>query len=317
VIRTPPRPPAADAALLGVAAVWGVSYLTVKTLATTVPVGALLLTRFALSTLLFGLLWAAWPTRSHRDEVTVGFTLGLLQAACIALEAVGVTHTSAAHGGLIISLALLLTPFFEGHLRQRHLPVAFYAFLIVVLVGLACLIGSRGLSQPNGGDALFLGAAIIRSGYMAWLGAKSHTVPLRPIPLNTIAFAVSTLCLTVVTPTSFSVVGHLPGAAWVGLLYLAAVSTVLAFFVQAWAIARTSAARVGLLMGTEPLWAVLAGVLVGHESLGPAGLLGAALIVLGTYGAQRFESDFRRRTHGPPLRHGRAKGPGDNRQGPS
>lgn len=293
VKTTLPHPPHADSALLGVAAIWGVSYLTVKTIATAVPVGTLLVLRFGLSAVFFGLLWSLRPAKVSRVELRVGAVLGLLQAACMSLEAVGVTHTTAAHGGLIISLALLLTPFFEGHLRQRHLPLAFYGFVFLSLVGIACLIGSAGIARPNSGDLLFLGAAILRSAYMAWLGDRSHSVQLDPVRLNTVAFAVSTLALLASTPKAIAHTGHISASTWSGLVYLAAVFTVVAFFVQAWAIARTSAARAGLLMGTEPLWAVIAGVSLGHETLGVIGVLGALLIVGGTYGAQRFEQSFR------------------------
>ena len=39
---------------------------------------------------------------------------------------------------------------------------------------------------------------------------------------------------------------------------------------------RTSASRASLLMGTEPLWAVAAGVVVAGETLGWLGALGAS-----------------------------------------
>ncbi len=46
--------------------------------------------------------------------------------------------------------------------------------------------------------------------------------------------------------------------AWAGLLFLSVFCTLFAFFVQMWAVRRTSPSRVSLLLGTEPLWAAAA-----------------------------------------------------------
>jgi drug/metabolite transporter (DMT)-like permease len=80
---------------------------------------------------------------------------------------------------------------------------------------------------------------------------------------------------------------------WLDLLYLAAACTVFAFLVQLWAVRKTSAARVSLLLGTEPVWAVLIGVTVGTETLGWIGIVGAVLIVGASYRAQAIELKHR------------------------
>jgi drug/metabolite transporter (DMT)-like permease len=77
------------------------------------------------------------------------------------------------------------------------------------------------------------------------------------------------------------------------VLYLGLASGVFAFLAQLWAIRRTSAARASLLMGTEPIWAVLVGVSLGNETLGLFGAIGAALIVAGTFWGQRIEATHR------------------------
>ncbi|KDE96711.1 hypothetical protein Y900_030740 [Mycolicibacterium aromaticivorans JS19b1 = JCM 16368] len=69
---------------------------------------------------------------------------------------------------------------------------------------------------------------------------------------------------------------------WILTIYLALVCTVFAFFIQIWAVRRTSPARVSLLLGTEPLWAAAIGVLLAHDPLTPIGVTGALLILFGT-----------------------------------
>ncbi|GAX52196.1 hypothetical protein AQJ27_24015 [Streptomyces olivochromogenes] len=69
---------------------------------------------------------------------------------------------------------------------------------------------------------------------------------------------------------------------WTGLLFLSVLCTLFAFFVQMWAVRRTSPFRVSLLVGTEPLCAAAAGIALGGERLGALGLAGGALVPAGT-----------------------------------
>ncbi|GAA1582268.1 DMT family transporter [Actinoplanes couchii] len=89
------------------------------------------------------------------------------------------------------------------------------------------------------------------------------------------------------TTTGF---GH---AEWAGVLYLALGCSVFAFLVQLWAIRRTSAARASLLLGTEPVWAVLIGVGLGGEHLTTLAVAGIVLVLAGTFWGQRVEREVR------------------------
>jgi drug/metabolite transporter (DMT)-like permease len=48
-----------------------------------------------------------------------------------------------------------------------------------------------------------------------------------------------------------------------------------------------------LLLGTEPVWAVVVGVSIGGESLALLGVFGAALIIGSSYFGQKIESEHR------------------------
>lgn len=78
----------------------------------------------------------------------------------------------------------------------------------------------------------------------------------------------------------FALTSDVGGAAL--FLYLVLVCTVFAFFVQTWAVRRTSPSRVSLLLGTEPIWAALIGIAIAHDRVAPVGYVGIALILAGT-----------------------------------
>lgn len=75
--------------------------------------------------------------------------------------------------------------------------------------------------------------------------------------------------------------------AWILVVYLAVACTVFAFFVQMWAVRRTSPARVSMLLGTEPLWAAVVGISLGGDPLTVFVVAGAILVLAGTAAGTR------------------------------
>lgn len=66
-----------------------------------------------------------------------------------------------------------------------------------------------------------------------------------------------------------------------------------AFLAQTWAVQHSSASRASLLLGTEPVWAVAAGIGLGGEQFTVLAALGAALMVAATYWGQAIERAHR------------------------
>lgn len=62
----------------------------------------------------------------------------------------------------------------------------------------------------------------------------------------------------------------------------------------------SSTTRVGLLTGTEPLFAALFAVLLGGEQLSPQEWFGGLLIVVSTYWGRHVETRYNRNAPGTP-----------------
>jgi hypothetical protein len=88
------------------------------------------------------------------------------------------------------------------------------------------------------------------------------------------------------------VTAYTAGMDWSAALqmaYLVIVCTVFPFFIQMWAVRKTSLTRVSLLQGTEPVWAAVIGVTLAGDALGPVGIFGVVLVLAGTMWGQRLE----------------------------
>jgi drug/metabolite transporter (DMT)-like permease len=205
-----------------------------------------------------------------------------------------VSLTSATNAGLIISMTIVFTPVTESLWLRRWLPRSYFIAAIVAVVGVALLVSGSGWHAPTLGDLLMLAAAVIRSVHVTALGrltAGHHYSSVDITLMQTLVCAALFVALDV--PGLLAAFSNFTTSDWLVVIYLALACTVFAFLVQLWAVRRTSAARVSLLLGTEPIWAVIIGVSLGGELLGWLGLAGAALIIAGSYRAQAIETRSR------------------------
>ncbi|MBP3036588.1 DMT family transporter [Arthrobacter sp. zg-ZUI100] len=287
-----------DILLLMVAVVWGSSYLAAKTLTETVGVTVLLSLRFLITTLALALMWLVWTRRrAGRRETIVGVILGFTQAAVLILETQGIAGTSATNAGLIISLVIVFTPFTESVAFHVPLPRMVFIAGVVAVVGVCLLVSGDGLTTPTLGDLLVLAAAAVRSIHVTAVSALTRG---RGYSALTLTLTQSAVCAVAYTFADYQgvlqAVRSFDTGEWMGVLYLGLACSVFAFLVQTWAIQQTSASRASLLMGTEPIWAVLIGISIGRETLMPLGIVGAALIITGTYLGLRSETRHRATT---------------------
>lgn len=283
-----------DLALLGIAAVWGGSYLATQQLATTLGVTAVLCARFLPAALVLGTIVLGRRGTTLRRSLRAGSVLGGLRAAKIALETVGVTMTSATNAGLIIGLSILLTPVLESWATGRRLTPGLIGSVLLALGGIALLVGGDGFASVNPGDALILVAAITR----ATLGVAEARAAGEPgadlLGLTTVEIAIGAALFTAVGGAPL--IARLPeftAATWGLVAFLALGCTVFAFLGQLWATSRTSASRAGLMLGSEPGWVLLIGVAVGGERIGPLGWIGAAVLLSAMVWGRRAELHWR------------------------
>lgn len=286
---------AIDAVLLGVALVWGSSYLVAKDLTVVAPVVVVLALRYVISALALAAVCLMRRVAIPRGgELWVGVLLGCTQAAVLTLETFGVAATSATNAGLIISLTIVFTPVLESLWSRTWLPAPFFIAATVAVLGVALLVSGHGFRAPTVGDVLMLAAAAVRAVHVSLIGRLTRGRHDSSLSLTTVQAVVGALLLSAVAGGRLaSAVPHLSFNDWSRLAYLALACSVFAFLAQTWAIRRTSASRASLLMGTEPVWAVAVGVSLGGEQLTALGVIGAGLIITSTYWGQHVERRHR------------------------
>ena len=283
-----------DLALLLVAALWGGSYLAAKVLTEHISVVALLAIRFSITSLAMFVIWTFKRTAITRPEALLGLGLGSAQALILFFETSGVARTSATNAGLIISLCIVLTPILESVAAKNWLPRSFFVTAVVAVIGVALLVSDKGFAAPSWGDWLMLAAAVVRAIHVTSMGHLTKGKSYSSVSITLLqSLACAFIFLICAGRQTVEAINTFKTAQWAGMLYLSFIAGALSFILTLWGIRRTSSSRASMLLGTEPIWAVVVGVVLGGEKLLIFGVMGAALIVGSTYLGQRIEQGHR------------------------
>jgi drug/metabolite transporter (DMT)-like permease len=269
-----------DIVLIGAAFVWGASYLAAKELTEAGSLWGMMALRFIAAAGILALIRAFKPVKFSKADVLVGSAVGIGLAVVMTFETNGIALTSATNAGLIISLSIIFTPILEGVARKFWLPKNFFVAAAGAVLGVGFLVGGNGFQAPNWGDALMFGAAVLRAYYQVVQGSLTSGKKLSTINLTIFQTLTAGVIFFIVDApgTVQAAINYGPNE-WFLMAFLVLLCTVYGFFAMMWGIRRTSASRIALLQGTEPIWAVLIAIAFGGEHLTGFGIIGALLII--------------------------------------
>ena len=262
--------------LVGVAAIWGATFVTVKRAVEVVPVFQFLAMRYGLAALV--LTAACWPqVRSlGRRGLLAGGLAGVALFAGYAFQTIGVQYTRASNAGFVTGLFVVIAPVLAVVVLRRRPAPSTMAAVALATVGLALLSLTDGL-EIRRGDAIVLLAAVSFSVHIVVLARYSpeHS----PAGLTVVQMWVAgTLAALAMGLAEHPVAPTAPDA-WQGVLITGLFASALGFFVQTLAQRYLSPTRTAIILTTEPVFAGIFGIWLLGETLGLRGWLGAALIL--------------------------------------
>jgi drug/metabolite transporter (DMT)-like permease len=280
----------ADAAIVAVTAVWGLSFIVVKHALDDGPPLAILAFRFLLAAAI--LLPVAIRRTATAGLITDGAAAGSLLALGLAFQISGQVTTTASKAAFLTGVSIVLTPF-AAWIRARRLPSLENGIGIALAsIGFAWMTFPKEGWAIGRGDGLMLGCAVLFAFYIVELG--EHATRHDPVWLTTIQLAVVTvvaavlallLRLPVWSPLR-SFLGESRPLVWTpsliwSLVYLGSIGTVGTFLAQTWAQRHVSAIHAAILFALEPVFAALLAAWLLSERLGTRGTLGALVILAG------------------------------------
>jgi drug/metabolite transporter (DMT)-like permease len=271
------RRPGPLLALVGVTAVWGVTFVQVQDALALYPLFAFLAVRFAISTL--ALAPFAWrPLRTlPREGYAAGIGVGCLLAAAYGFQTAGLEHTTVTSTGFITGLYVVFTPLLALAFFGTRVPRSLWLGVALAVVGLLLLNGVPGGSTL--GNALVLANALFQA---LQITAMERYAPRHdPRALTFLQMATSFVGFTAIALALGELEVPQGATVWGALLVTGLFAGALGYLIATWVQARTTAAQAALVFTLEAPFAALFGVLLADEVLGVAGWAGCAVMMAG------------------------------------
>jgi drug/metabolite transporter (DMT)-like permease len=265
----------AIATLVGVTAVWGATFVTVKEAITIVPPFEFLAIRFAISAFALGAVWPKQIVKARRAW-RASVAIGICLAAGYGFQTFGLKYTTATNAGFITGLFVVFTPIVAALAFRKTVDIVVLGGVAGATLGLGLLVGGPGTSL-NRGDLLVVVTAIAFAAHIVVLGQfarrfDASTLAIGQLVVATSIFAV--ISLTVETP-------EIPEGrtVWIALIFTAVAATSIAFLVQTWVQSMISPTRTAVILTMEPVFAGIFGALWAGDRLTTSGWIGAGLIL--------------------------------------
>lgn len=269
----------ADLSLLGVAVIWGVTFLMVQEAIREIPVFAFLFWRFLLATLLFALLGVIFKPTWDLPSIRAGAILGLLLGAGYSFQTFGLQYTLSSVVGFITGLNVVFVPLLLWILfRQKQTPLTLLGVLFSSL-GLWMVSTDGGALSLGMGEIYTLACAVFFALHLIYTGRYSSQHQLFLLVLVQFATATLFCLLASLLFEPFTIPSELSYPFLKALIITALFATVLAFLVQTYMQRFSSPAKVAVIFTMEPVAAGVFGYFYASEPLGSAQILGGGFII--------------------------------------
>lgn len=264
-------------ALVGVAAVWGGTFVVVKDAVERYPLYGFLGLRFLIAVVAFSVLFPRAYRRFEPGTVMVGLLAGALLTAGYVFQTWGLQGTTASKAAFITGMFVVITPLMQAVILRLPPRAVTLGGVAMAVAGLWLLSGASADGWTSG-DTRVLVCAFAYAAHMIVLGSLGtrHDVgALTLTQLATVAVACGAISLAVERP-------GLPvdGSVWFALVLTGVLASAAAFAIQTYAQRHISPTRTALILVLEPAFGGLFGWIAG-DAFGIGGVAGAALILGG------------------------------------
>lgn len=276
----------ADLSLLMVTAIWGTTFVVVKNAIAEMTPMYFLALRFSLAALVLFVI--PGTARGLRQAWRRTLLPGGLLAMAYLLQTYGLIHTSASRAGFITGLSVILVPLFVSLMDRRKPSALVLTGALISTTGLSLMSGG-GSNPLNIGDFLVMGCAVGFALQIIVVGRRAGELPPLSLTLGMLGTAALLFWPGALQELFYHGAPVLPSInAIMAVLMTAIMATSLAFYLQCRMQRFTTPSHTALIFSAEPVFAAVFAFLLAGEILGPLGIMGGILIVLGIVLVEAF-----------------------------
>jgi drug/metabolite transporter (DMT)-like permease len=271
--------------------IWALNFIVAKAMSRYMP----LVTLAALRTIVAGLcvlpvFLLKGEGRWRAADIPVVVILGFCGVALNqGFFVIGLGQTSVAHAAIVAALAPVQVLIIAALRGQERITAMKLAGLAIAFSGVGVLQLSKGTNAGATlrGDFFIYLSSLLFACFSVF--GKDYTRRLGTFTMTGFSYIGSgLLMIPVVLVTGRNIAWtQLPAALWLGLLYMAVFSSVLAYLIYYYALTWVPASRVAAFSYTQPILASFLGWLLLGESLTVAVIGSAALVLIGVVVVER------------------------------
>ena len=219
----------------------------------------------------------AMETRKKKTKYTLigGIGCGTFLATATIFQQYGIVETSAGKAGFITALYMLLVPILSLVLFRKKGTWLVWLAVVIGVGGMYLLCMNEQFSMTRG-DALLCVCALLFSGHILFC---DHFIgQANPLQMSAVQFATASVISTVAAFIAEQPSWEKIGSAAIPILYCGLISGGVGYTLQMVGQKYTDATVASLLMSLESVFAVLAGVIVLHESMNAREIWGSIIL---------------------------------------
>ena len=269
-----------------IAAIWGFSFVAQR--AGMEFIGPYLFNgiRFALGSLSLIPLYLYNRSNNKQEPSVVnpkesiikkGLLLGFILFIAASFQQIGMQYTTAANGGFITSLYVILVPIFSVFFKKK-IQNAVWGGAVIAVIGMYFL-SIQGELKLSWGDTLVLISAVFWASHVMLIGKYAPRGSI--ILLSIIQFGITAILSLLVALFTEEIIWQGIQDAAIPIIYGGVFSVGIAYTLQIFAQKKVAPEQAAIILSFESAFAMLGGWLLLSETLSFRSLLGAAFMLIG------------------------------------
>ncbi len=274
--------------------IWAGNFIVAKVTLQEFPTFSLAFLRFALACLFLAPFFLAERKKFHlrKEDLPKLILTGIFIITFnIAFFFAGIQKTEASTASTLTLVIPMLSVILGWLFLKEKVYIVNLLGLTMGLIGALIIIGLPQLFFGNLNPSVLVGNIFIILASVAWVIGAVISKGLLKIYSSLFVTAVA-FFVGMITFLPMAISEYLQNPAWpsqitslgaLGLVYMTLLSSISAYFLFEWGLAKTSLIFADLFQYIEPVVASILAVLILHEHLSFPFIIGAALIILGVY----------------------------------
>jgi drug/metabolite transporter (DMT)-like permease len=271
----------ADFSLLGIALLWGSTFIIVKNAIIDIPAFSFLSMRFGLASIILILISLYKIKQLNLNLFKDGIILGIALFSIFAFQTLALKYTSASIIGFLTGLYVIFTPILSIIFLKKYPHLFSLIGVVLAFLGM-CFIAFVDLNTFSIGEifgllnAFFIAVHILLTDKFS---PKHDALLLTTIQISVVA--VLSILFSLITEP-YILPEHFSSQLIFAIILTGLFATVLAFFIQTFMQKYTTPTKAALMFVIEPVSSAFFSYFIGAELLLFKQYVGAAFIILAT-----------------------------------